>query len=119
MLIFLAESDQDLRLGFQMLLHQERGVHVIGMAVQGNGLLAQLEASQADVLFLNWRLPSASIENLLSEIRGLDTTPKIVVLSVNPEDKALALSAGADAFISMNAPPDELLEVVRSLEKSD
>jgi DNA-binding NarL/FixJ family response regulator len=101
-----------------MLLHQERGVHVIGMAVQADGLLAQLEASQADVLFLNWRLPSASIENLLSDIRGFDTPPKIVVLSVNPEDKTPALFAGADVFISMNAPPDELLKVVRSMDKS-
>jgi len=115
MLIFLAESDQDLRLGFQMLLHQERGVHVIGMAVQAEGLLVQVEASQADVLFLNWCLPGASSEDLLSDIQGLKTPPKIVVFSIKPEDKALALSAGADAFISMNAPPDELMEVVRSL----
>ena len=118
MLIFLAESDQALRLGLQMLLHQESGMHVIGMAVQADGLLVQVEASHADVLILDWQLPGASIQDLLSDIRGLETPPKIVVLSINPEEKAPALSAGADAFISKNAPPDDLVEVVRSLKQT-
>jgi len=118
MLIFLAESDQNLRLGIQMLLHQEAGMHVIGMAIQAGGLLVQVEASQAEVLILDWRLPGAPIKDLLSAIRVLEAPPKIVVLSVSPEDKEPALSASADAFIGKNAPPDELLEVVRSLKKN-
>jgi len=101
-----------------MLLHQEPGLHIVGMAIQADGLLVQVEASQADLLLLDWRLPGASVVDLLSDIHGLETPPKIIALSINPVDEALALSAGADAFIPMNAPPDELLEVVRSLEKS-
>jgi DNA-binding NarL/FixJ family response regulator len=118
MLIFLAESDQNLRLGMQMLLHQEAGMHVIGMAIQANGLLVQVEASQAEVLILDWHLPGASMPELLSDICRLESPPKIVVLSVSPEAKGPALSAGADAFIGKNAPPDELLEVVRSMKKT-
>jgi DNA-binding NarL/FixJ family response regulator len=118
MLIFLAESDQDLRIGLQMLLHQEPGMHVVGMAIQTEGLLVQLEASQADLLILDWRLPGASGRDLLSEIRGLESPPKIVVLSVKSEDKSKVLSAGADGFISKNEPPNELLRVVRSLKRA-
>ena len=118
MLIFLAESDQNLRLGMQMLLHQEAGMHVIGMAIHANGLLVQVEASQAEVLILDWHLPGASMPELLSDICRLESPPKIVVLSVSSEAKGPALSAGADAFIGKNAPPDELLEVVRSMKKT-
>ncbi len=117
MLIFLAESDQDLRLGLQMLLHQEPGIHVVGMAIQAEGLLAQLEASRADVLLLDWGLPGASILDTLFEIRGLESPPKIVVFSVNPRDRALALSSGADAFISKTAPPDDLIKIILSLKE--
>jgi DNA-binding NarL/FixJ family response regulator len=117
MLIFLAESDQNLRLGMQMLLHQEAGMHVIGMAIQADGLLVQIEASQAEVLILDWHLPGASMPGLLSDIRALVSPPKVVVLSVNPEVRTQALSAGADAFIGKNAPPDELLEVVCSMKE--
>ena len=119
MMIFLAESDHNVRLGIQMLLHQEAGLHVVGMAIQADGLLVRVEASQADLLLLDWRLVGASIEVLLSDIQGLKTPPKIVVLSVDSEDKALALSAGADAFIGMNAQPDKILEVVRSLKNAE
>ena len=58
------------------------------------------------------------MEDLLSDIRGLKNPPKIVVLSVDSEDKVLALSAGADAFISMNAPPNDLVALVRSMKQT-
>ena len=92
-------------------------MHVIGMAIQADGLLVQIEASQAEVLILDWHLPGASMPGLLSDIRALVSPPKVVVLSVNPEVRTQALSAGADAFIGKNAPPDELLEVVCSMKE--
>ena len=118
MLIFLAESDQNLRLGMQMLLHQEPGVHVIGMAIQAEGLVVQVEASRAELLILDWQLPGADMPALINDIDGLVSQPKIVVLAVDPEVKALALSAGADAFVGKNTSPDELLEVVRKLQET-
>ena len=118
MLIFLAESDQNLRLGMQMLLHQEPGVHVIGMAIQAEGLVVQVEASRAELLILDWQLPGADMPALINDIGGLVSQPKIVVLAVDPEVKALALSAGADAFVGKNTSPDELLEVVRKLQET-
>ena len=118
MLIFLAESDQNLRLGMQMLLHQEPGVHVIGMAIQAEGLVVQVEASRAELLILDWQLPGADMPALINDIGGLVSPPKIVVLAVDPEVKALALSAGADAFVGKNTSPDELLEVVRELQET-
>jgi DNA-binding NarL/FixJ family response regulator len=117
MRIFIAESNQDLQLGLQMLFHQEPGMYVTGIAIDSEGLLVQVEASRADVLIVAWRLPGASMEELLPKIRGLEPAPRTVVLSVRPEARAKALSAGADAFISKSASPDELLEVVSSLKK--
>jgi len=90
-------------------LSQESDSYIIGMVVQAEGLMVQVEASQANVLLLNWRLPGGSMQDLLSDIRRLQSPPKIVVLSVNPIVEEPALSAGAYAFISKSAPPDELL----------
>ena len=117
MRIYVADMNKDIRLGLQMLLHQEPDVQVVGTAAQASGLLAQVEASQTDLLLLDWHLPGASMTELLSDLRALNPPPMIVVLSVKPEIKAPALSAGADAFVSKSAPPDELLEVVRSLKE--
>jgi DNA-binding NarL/FixJ family response regulator len=116
MLIFLAEADQDLRVALQILLQQEAGLHVIGMAVEARGLVAQLEASRAEVLMLDWHLPGLPMQMLVAQIRELESPPKIIVLSARPEDRLPALSAGAVGFISKDAPPDNILPLVRSLK---
>ena len=115
MRVFIADGNSSVRLSLQMYLQQEPGLYVTGMASEAEGLPAQVEASQPDVLLLDSHLPGASMQGLLSDIRGLESPPKIVVLSIKPEDQEPAFSAGADAFISKNAPPEELLEVIRSL----
>lgn len=118
MLIFIAEANEDLRLGLQMLLQRDTGMHVIGMAVRTQGLVTQVEASQADVLILDWKLPGGNMTKLFSEISGLAAPPKVIVLAVNSDVKVQALAAGADGFISKNALPNDLLEVVQSFKKS-
>ena len=118
MRIFIADSNQDFRLGLQMLFRQEPGMYVTGMAIESEGLLKQVEASRADVLILDWHLPGASTIDLLADIQGLESKPKIVVLSIRPEERELALSAGADAFISKSGTPEEMLELVRSVRES-
>jgi DNA-binding NarL/FixJ family response regulator len=63
-------------------------------------------------------LPGASPEKLIADVHGLGSSPKMVTLSIKPEMKAPALATGADAIVSKNAPPDELIVVIRSLKKS-
>lgn len=115
MLIYIAESDQNLRLGWQMLLHQEPGMHVVGLAVRGEGLVDQLSATQADILILDWQLSGRPMNGLLSELQGLQSPPKVVVFSVHADDQEDVMGAGADAFICKNNPPDELLTTLNGI----
>ena len=115
MRIFIADGNSSVRLAIQMYLQQEPGMYVTGMASEAEGLPAQVEASRPDVLLMDSFLPGASMQDLVTDIRGLQTPPKIIVLSIKPEVKELAISAGADAFISKNALPEEMLELIRSM----
>lgn len=94
-------------------------MRITGVAVEAHSTLAQVEVTQPDVVLLDWKLPGGSIQDLIADIRGLASRPKIVVLSVNPEDKAPALAAGADGFVGKSEPPDELLEALRSLNEDN
>ena len=118
MRLFIADGNSSVRLALQMHLQQEPGMYVTGMASEAEGLPAQVEASRPDVLLLDSHIPGGSIQGLLSDIRGLEDPPKIVVLSIKPELREPALSAGADAFISKNAPPEDMLELIRSLRET-
>jgi DNA-binding NarL/FixJ family response regulator len=115
MRLFIADADKELRVGLQILLHQEPGMRVIGMAVSAKGLLAQVEACEPDALLLDWHLPGMLMTELLADLQMLDLSPKIVVLSVHPEEMNAAMAAGADAFVSKTEPPDELLVYLRTM----
>jgi len=115
MLIFLAESDKNLRLALQMLLHQEAGMHVAGLAMKAEGLLAQENASQADVLLLDCYLSGSPMTAFLADLSKVQTLPKVIVLSVKPEDEKAVMSAGSDAFVTKNTEPDELLIILNSM----
>ena len=99
MRLYIADADKELRVGLQILLHQEPGMQVIGVAVKEKGLLVQVEAAQPDVLLLDWHLPGMPTTDLIADLQALELPPKIVVLSVRPEEKNAAVAAGADAFV--------------------
>jgi DNA-binding NarL/FixJ family response regulator len=116
MRIFIADADRELRIALQMLLHQEPGMHVTGIAVQTEGLAEQVAASHPDVLLVDWHLPGGSTAEVLAELRQSVYCPLIIVMSVHAEAEQEAMASGADLFVAKNEPPAELLEALRSVE---
>ena len=117
MRLFIADADQELRVGLQMLLHQEPGMVVVGIAVDGKDLLAQATLAQPDVLILDWFLPGRPATHMLADVRALERRPQIIVLSVRPEVESEAISAGADAFITKTASPDRLVAILHKMKR--
>ncbi len=115
MRIFIAETDQELRLALQMLLIQEADMRVIGIADQGEGLVNQVAVADPDLLLLDWNLPCMSMRDLLADLQALERQPKIVVLSMRPEDESAAMAAGADAYTSKDASPNRLIQLLQTI----
>ena len=118
MRIFIAEADKELRLALQMLLHQEAGMHVTGMAIHSKGLVAQIAASEPDVLLLDWDLPGQPVPDLLADLHKVEPRPVLAVMGVRPEVEQTALAAGADAFVSKSLPPNRLLALLRTMQQT-
>ena len=112
--IFLACADERLRIALFLLLDDEPGMVVVGITDRLPGLLPQLEASQTDVVLLDWDLPFQSMADLLKDIKNLESPPEVIYLSNRLEDKTMMLAAGADHFITKNSPPDELLPALKT-----
>ena len=58
------------------------------------------------------------IVDLIESVHGLENSPKIIVLSPDPQIEPIALAAGADAFINKSSPPDGLLPLLRQMRPS-
>jgi len=107
------------RLSLQLLLEDEPGMAVIGIADRSDGLLAQVGASQPEVLLLDWELAKPTPIGLLGDVGRLEHPPKIIALSINLQVKETALAAGASDFISKDVPPDDLLPILRKIRLAE
>ena len=114
MRIFVADADANVRLSVQMMANQHPDLNVIGIAVHAKTLVEQVAASNPDLLFVNWDIPGQSVVRGMAQLRACIPELKIVVLCVRPEAKTAALAAGADAFVDMNTPSDELVNILRT-----
>jgi len=117
MRIFVADGSRDVRLSVQILANNQPDLNVIGIAVHSDGLVEQITATKPDLLLLNWDLPGRSLPNKVARLRTLMPQLKLIVLSVRTEARSAALAAGADTFVSMNTPPEELLDAMRTVER--
>ena len=119
MRIFVASSDRSLRLALLLLLESEPGMAVIGMFDQAEGLLTIAKASNSEVYLLDDRLADPStIVDLIGSVHGLENSPKVIVLSPDPQIEPIVLAAGADAFVNKSSPPDGLLPILRQMHPS-
>ncbi len=119
MQVFIASADGALRVSLQLLVESEPGFVVIGMSDRSQGLLTIASALRPDVLLLDYELAKQAVADLVSDLHHLEHPPKVIVLSVDPQVKATTLAAGADAFISKNVPPDDLLPILRKMRQSE
>ena len=71
MRIFIAEADQDVRVGLQMLLNRQSGLQVVGIATRSDGLVGQVGAAQADVVLLDWDLIASNQKNFIRNLHSL------------------------------------------------
>jgi DNA-binding NarL/FixJ family response regulator len=118
MRVFIADAHLETRLALMMTLREEPGMSVTGMAVEAQGLVGQVKASQPDVLLLDWHLPGQPVTDVLADLKTLERRPQIIVLSIRPEVESEALAAGADAFVSKSVPPNGLLALLRTMQQT-
>ncbi len=112
--LLLADQNVDVRHALALLLRTALDLEVVGEAGDFTGLSAR-SREQADLLLVEWAGIALEAPQRLAELRALNDRLRIVVLSTQPEDRAAAIAAGADAFISKVDPPDQVLAVVRAV----
>lgn len=108
-------------LGANRLL-RDLGYERIGQAMTGEEALAQLAGGFApDLIVLDISLPGAGGLDLVAPLRAAAPDARILIFSMNDQTgfAARALQAGAQGFLSKNAPPADFRDAVRMLEEGE
>ncbi|WP_411838186.1 response regulator [Paracoccus sp. ME4] len=108
-------------LGASRLL-RELGYDPVGQAMSGEEALEQLSRDAApDLIVLDLNLPGTGGIDLIAPLREAAPEARILVFSMNDQTgfAARALQAGAQGFLSKNAPPSDFRDAVRQLEADE
>ena len=118
MRIVLATGGTDLRLAIQLMLSEEPGLKIVGSASDSEGFIALIKSTSPDLALLDWELPGGKMEDVLPEIKSLELEHDIllIVLGRQRRMRAAALQAGADEYVVIGDPPENLLDVFRKLK---
>lgn len=108
-------------LGASRLL-RDLGYDPVGQAMSGEEALDQLTRDDApDLIVLDISLPGAGGLDLVAPLLAAAPDARILVFSMNDQTgfAARALQAGAQGFLSKNAPPSDFRDAVRTLEAGE
>lgn len=105
-------------LGASRLL-RDLGYDPVGQAMSAEDALSRIAGDpRPDLIVLDISLPGANGLDLVAPLLAAAPGARILVFSMNDQTgfAARALQAGAQGFLSKNAPPDDFREAVRTLE---
>lgn len=108
--ILLVEDDRLMFEGLAILLGDEPGMRVVGVATTGAEAVEKAQLLKPDVVLMDYHLPDGDGTAPSEKIRGLLPDTAILFLSADASEGALqrAVEAGASGYISKAAPADEL-----------
>ncbi|MGP5153530.1 response regulator [Glutamicibacter ardleyensis] len=123
--VALVDDQLLVRSGFRMLINSQDDMNVVAEASNGREALASPALATADVILMDVRMPEMDgIETterlLVSRAQAIDS-PRVIVLTTFDMDEYAfsAIQAGASGFLLKDAPPEELLESVRTVNRGD
>ena len=120
--VLVADDHPAIREGLTTILSSEKDITVIACAADGEETNELYYHFLPDVLLLDLRLPKKHGMQVLAELmaRG-DSEPRVIIMTGFDCEQAIlqAVRAGAKAFLSKVADPEEIREAVRRVARGE
>ncbi len=113
--LFLLDDHEVVRRGLKDLLDDEDDIEVVGESGLAQDAVARIPSMKPDVAVLDARLPDGSGIEVCRDIRSLDPSIAVIILTSYDDDDALfaAIMAGAAGYVLKQVRGTDLVEAVR------
>ncbi|BFP53434.1 response regulator [Streptomyces fimicarius] len=119
--VFLVDDQEMVRAGFVMVVEAQDDMTVVGQAGDGAEALEKLAVTSADIVLMDVRMPRMDGVEATRRLLARADAPKVVVLTTFDVDEHAfaALQAGASGFLVKDAPAEDLLSAIRTVQRGD
>ena len=110
--------------GIGMLIDAQSDMECVGTASDGRAALSDVDRLRPDIVLMDLRMPGLNGLDATRELlsHGIaDDKPRVIVLTTLRRDDVVvrALEAGASAFLTKDARPEQVLSSIRTVHAGD
>jgi len=115
--VVVADDHHIVRQGLRTLFEAEEDCTVIGEEADGLKVVALVEQLRPDVLLLDVQMPGLNGLEITRQLGQQGGKTRVVILSMHANETYVleALRQGALGYVLKDAPPEEMLEAVRTV----
>jgi DNA-binding NarL/FixJ family response regulator len=113
--MLIVDDNPFVRIGLRLTLSEAEDLEVVGEAADGAEAIQRCRDLLPNLVIMDLRMPVMDGLQATTGIKAAHPGICVIVMSVVdvPEQRAQATAAGADAFLTKDAEPDEVLQEVR------
>jgi len=116
--VLIADDNSEIRSALGLVLYELWPDCVTVEARDADEAAAHLDTLHAvrlDLILLDWELPGIDAPGFIAGLGSRFPECPVIAMSSRPEVREQSLVAGAAHFVGTNDPPQQLLELLRSL----
>jgi len=119
--VVVADDQAMVRAGFRLLLEGQNSIEVVGEAENGHDAVRLASTTRPDVVLMDIRMPQLDgLAATRAIVRQGLATRVIVLTTFDVDDHVFdALRAGASSFLLKSAPPETLVDAIRTVAAGD
>lgn len=117
--VLIVDDHPVVRRGIRQILEDDPMINLIDEASDGKELLTRMMNQIYDIILLDITLPGRSGLDLIGQIKKIQPSTAVLILSMHSEEMYAikALRAGASGYISKSSIPDELMKALNKVLK--
>src|SRR5262245_57752108 len=113
--LLLADDHAIVREGLKSLINSQPGMEVVGEAADGNAAVSMTAELDPDVVVVDVSMPGLTGAQVTTQLRAVQPTRTILVLTVHEDTSylRLLLEACASGYVLKRAVTSELIQAIR------
>jgi two-component system nitrate/nitrite response regulator NarL len=115
--ILVADDHPVVRKGLQTCLAREPRIKIVGEAADGEEALRKARELSPHVVVMDISMPGMSGLEVTEQLRKEAPAVKVLIISMHKNRDAIfrVIQAGANGYVSKEAPPEELLRAIEKI----